>query len=201
MLLGDIERERVESPVKSDGSASASPAATPPGESPLVYKPPNFAPPAPTDKKTNVKSLLESWKGKMEDQKSNPMKRPAAALGSDEEDVPMKKKPARKGAKPAAGTRAVKKNGPSKKRKAGASGAVFDHLRFDPKWQTKAGMNGPRYYGSVTIYVDIARAVWRVKRGPGRRDDIKVTWGPSDQRLQKWNDCVKIVKGLKQNKN
>ena len=51
----------------------------------------------------------------------------------------------------------------------------------------------PRHYGTVTIYTDKARCQWRVKPGPGRRDEVKFPRNPAS-----WRKLVVHVKNLKQ---
>ena len=46
----------------------------------------------------------------------------------------------------------------------------------------------------MTLYFDRIREVWRVKQGPGRRDDIKLKAGDK----HKWAEVVDIVKKLPQ---
>jgi len=54
----------------------------------------------------------------------------------------------------------------------------------------------PRYYGSVSIYTSLAESLWRVKPGPGRRDELKFKFNTAP-RIQ-WAALVKHVKSLPQ---
>ena len=54
----------------------------------------------------------------------------------------------------------------------------------------------PRFYGSVTIYTTHVEKAWRVKPGPGRRDEKRFNF-TTTPRVQ-WSELVKHVKSLQQ---
>jgi len=68
----------------------------------------------------------------------------------------------------------------------------MDSLTWRPQWKS-----GARLYGCVTIYVDTESKCWRVKPGPGRRDERKVSFA-SGQNADKWQKVVDHVKSLPQ---
>ena len=70
---------------------------------------------------------------------------------------------------------------------------IWDELDFKPSFRK------PRYYGSITIYTAKAKKEWRVKPGPGRRDEFKYNFNgtPEFQELR-WRMVVKKVKSLPQ---
>ena len=65
----------------------------------------------------------------------------------------------------------------------------FDNLNFRP-----TGWTGGIFYGTVTLYYDRIREIWRVKHGPGRRDNIKIKAGNK----AKLSELVALVKELPQ---
>ena len=65
---------------------------------------------------------------------------------------------------------------------------IDDSLVYRPADQFKA----PRYYKGKTIYTDMGRKVWRLKKGCGRRGDLKFAF-TSDPR-EAWAKRVKAAK-------
>ena len=63
-------------------------------------------------------------------------------------------------------------------------------LNFDGTWEAKNG--GPRYFGNCTVYCDGTRKLWRVKRGPGRRDEGKFSYA-TDKKSQ-WAKVVAEIR-------
>ena len=65
---------------------------------------------------------------------------------------------------------------------------TWDSLTYDTRWKS-----GPRKYGSVTLYTDARKELYRIKPGTGRRDHTMRKWGH-----ESWLEVVKIVKALPQ---
>ena len=108
------------------------------------------------------------------------MKRPAAS---------KKPEPAAKKAKPAA---AVKKSDPTTL----SSKQSQDEL---PKLLYKSGAHLPRYYGSVTVYTDSKKSMWRVKPCPGSRGERKFQWkSDGAENRDQWAKLVAHVHSLPQ---
>ena len=49
----------------------------------------------------------------------------------------------------------------------------------------------PRYVEHITVYTDNKRNMWRIKRGPGRRDEIKKNFGGKPR--EAWKTIVQTV--------
>ena len=87
------------------------------------------------------------------------------------------------------------RNGSKKGDKKGAKKAEprnDSSKAFDKTW-FKTG--GPKYYGSVTVYVDKKTQKYRIKPGPGSRQESKVVWGTTDkQQLVQWKKVLDTVR-------
>ncbi len=126
----------------TDGSSSPPPTVSVPTDNPGSATKPTLSDMLKrfNDKANAVKAADANSKGDDDndsdsDEKQVSTKRPAAAM----------KRPAA---------------APAKKSRTDDDGLVFDNLKFDPKWVGKGC--SPRRYGTVTIYCDGARDVWRV---------------------------------------
>ena len=113
-------------------------------------------------------------------------KSPAKAKGSKGQMVSKTSSAATNGSK-----------GPIKKSssvKKGSKGPMISNQAATTLVEKELGCHknaDPRHVKHITVYTDMKRNMWRIKRGPGRRDEIKRRFG--DKPRETWKTIVQTV--------
>ena len=126
----------------------------------------------PTGASNSRSSMVDRWQVKAKELKSKAHVTDTEKPTDDTNGGPIRKQPA-----------ATPKPSVTMKRPAKKLKAIYDHfddLKFKPH------CTEPRHYGSVTIYTDTKRSLWRVKPFPGARQENRVAMKSTiaDKRIQ-----------------
>ena len=79
---------------------------------------------------------------------------------------------------------------PAAKTKVIQHGKPDDNLIFKDPYKERS----VRYFKGMTIYTDTVRCLWRIKPGPGRRDDTKVMYKRGAE--EAWDVVVHKIRQL-----